>query len=303
MTAVSVLIPVGLTTFVGLTLVLADFRWFRRPGLADRLGPYAPASASGERSGLLSAASFREVVAPLAQVIGERLARLFGVSEELGIRLRRIHSPLGVAPFRVRQMGWAGVALLGGGLVSAALRLPAAMAALTVVGAPILVFLLLEQQVVRASEHWQQTIFLELPVVAEQLGMLMSSGWSLTAAIDRVAQRGSGSCSADLRRVVGRMRQGIGEVAALREWSELADVDALHRLVSVLALNREAADLGRLISEEARAIRREAQRALIETIERRNQQVWIPVTVAALIPGVLLMGVPFVDALSLFSAA
>ena len=40
---------------------------------------------------------------------------------------------------------------------------------------------------------------------------------------------------------------------------------------------------------------------LIEAIERRTQQVWIPVTFAALVPGVLLMGVPFVDALSLFS--
>ena len=98
------------------------------------------------------------------------------------------------------------------------------------------------------------------------------------------------------------MRQGLSEVDALREWSELADVDELDRLVSVLALNREAADLGRLVAEEARSIRREAQRELIETIERRNQQVWIPVTVAALIPGVLLMGVPFIDALTLFGA-
>lgn len=48
-------------------------------------------------------------------------------------------------------------------------------------------------------------------------------------------------------------------------------------------------------------MRREAHRELIETIERRTQQVWIPVTVAALLPGVLLMGVPFLEALSLFS--
>jgi hypothetical protein len=93
----------------------------------------------------------------------------------------------------------------------------------------------------------------------------------------------------------------LSEAEALREWSDLADVEELSRLVSVLALNRETADLGRLITEEARSIRRAAQRELIEAIEKRNQQVWIPVTVAALIPGVLLMGVPFVDALTLFS--
>jgi hypothetical protein len=55
-----------------------------------------------------------------------------------------------------------------------------------------------------------------------------------------------------------------------------------------------------LITEESRSIRREVQRELIEAVERRNQQVWIPVTVAALVPGVLLMAVPFVEALRLF---
>jgi hypothetical protein len=49
----------------------------------------------------------------------------------------------------------------------------------------------------------------------------------------------------------------------------VADVDALHRLVGVLALNRQSGDLGRLIGEEAWAIRRDVHRELIETIERR----------------------------------
>ena len=40
---------------------------------------------------------------------------------------------------------------------------------------------------------------------------------------------------------------------------------------------------------------------LIETIERRGQQVWIPVTVAALVPGVIFLAVPFIDALRLFA--
>jgi hypothetical protein len=81
----------------------------------------------------------------------------------------------------------------------------------------------------------------------------------------------------------------------------LVDVDGVERLVAVLALNREAGDLGRLISEEARSIRREVQRELIETIERRGQTVWIPVTVATLVPGVLFLAVPFIEALRVFS--
>lgn len=290
----------SLVMFVGTALILSELRWFRRPTLVDRLAPYAPGPARATSMGLLSVASFREVVGPLSQALGARIAKFFGVSEELGTRLRRIHSPLDVTTFRTRQVAWSVASLLAGAMLATATAASTPIAILIVLGAPILRFLQLEQKVATASADWQRRIFLELPTVAEQLGMLMSAGWSLGAALARIAARGSGAVATDLERVIQRIRQGLNEVDALREWSELVDVDELDRLVSVLALNREAADLGRLIAEEARSIRREAQRELIETIERRNQQVWIPVTVAALLPGVLLMGIPFIDALTLF---
>jgi Flp pilus assembly protein TadB len=281
---------------------MSEIRWIRRRRLADRLAPYAGGRLHHTNSRALSVASLRDVVIPACQTIGERAARLFGVSEDLSIRLRRIHSPIDASAFRLGQIGSAGAALIVGGLAATVLGLSAPFAAVAVAGLPVLVFLIREQQVATASAAWRRRLFLELPVIAEQLGMLTTAGWSLGGALARVAQRGSGNCAKDLRRVIQRMQQGLGEVDALREWAALADVDALTRLVSVLALNREAADLGRLVSEEARSIRRDAQRELIETIEQRNQQVWIPVTVAALIPGVLLIGVPFVDALTLFSS-
>ena len=49
--------------------------------------------------------------------------------------------------------------------------------------------------------------------------------------------------------------------------------------------------------------RRDLQRRTIETIERRAQQVWVPVTVATLVPGVILLAVPFLAALRLFANA
>jgi len=299
MNAVIVLLPLAL--FTGLALALSEIRWFRRPRLAERLSPYSPVAGPAVRNGLFSVESFRDVTAPLARSVGERVSALFGVGEELGERLRRIHSPLDVTTFRMRQLGWASAAFGMGTLSSVAFGLPAPMAILLVIGSPALAFLLLEQNLASASNRWQREVFLELPVIAEQLGMLISAGWSLGAALARTAERGGGACASDLDRVMRRVRQGLSEHAALREWSDLADVDALNRLVAVLSLDRDTADLGRLIAEEARAIRRDAHRELIESIERRNQQVWVPVTVAALVPGVLLMGVPFIDALSLFA--
>ena len=82
--------------------------------------------------------------------------------------------------------------------------------------------------------------------MTEQLGMLLSAGYSLGAALARLSRRSDGAIARDLRRVVGRTRQGISEEQALAEWARLAAVPAVDRLVAVLALNREAADLGRL---------------------------------------------------------
>ena len=297
---------VGACWFAGATLVLGELRWFRRRRLVDRLAPYVSGGATVRANGttvgtMVSASSFRQVLGPLAAAVGARVARAFGVTEPLAVRLERIHSPLDATAFRVRQLGWAALGLTGAAVLATALPVPGVIALLFVVGGPLLAFLVVEQRLAAESDRWKQRIVLELPVVAEQLGMLLGAGFSLGAALNRLASRGKGACGRDLGRVRGRIRQGLSEVEALREWAAVADVPALHRLVGVLALNRQAGDLGRLIGEEARAVRRDVHRHLVETIERRAQQVWVPVTVATLVPGVIFLSVPFVDALRMFA--
>jgi tight adherence protein C len=292
----------ALSLFAGATLLFGQIRWFRRRPLVDRLAPYVPGGSTARSTGILvSAEGFGQVIGPLARAVGERVARAVGVTEPLAVRLERTGSTLDVTAFRVRQLGWATVGLLTGSALAVASQQSGPVALLLIVTGPLIGFLVVEQRLAAESQAWQRRVFLELPVVAEQLGMLLSAGYSLGSALGRLAARGKGACGRDLRGVVGRIRQGLSETEALREWATVADVDALHRLVGVLALNRQSGDLGRLIGEEARAIRRDVHRELVETIERRGQQVWIPVTVAALVPGVVFLAVPFIDALSLFA--
>jgi Flp pilus assembly protein TadB len=226
-----------------------------------------------------------------------------GVNERLELRLERVHSTLDTTGFRVRQLGAAAAAFALGAATSIALRLPGPVALMVVTGASLLAFLIVEQRLAAASEARKRSLSLELAVVSEQLAMLLSAGFPLAGALRRLASRGHGVCSEDLARVCGRIKQGLSEVEALREWAEVADVDALNRLVGVLALNRQAADLGRLVTEVARGIRRAAHRELIESIERKGQQVWIPVTVATLVPGAIFIAVPFTEALRMFSTS
>lgn len=291
----------GMALWLGTTLAVSNLRPFARPSLVDRLRPYGPAGPGQPRTSLLSVESLRDVIAPLVRGIGARVASALGVTEDVSTRLDRIGSPLDATAFRLHQMGWSLGAFVAAALACAALRPGTGVSLLLLAGMPLLAFLVVEQNLARASEAWQRAVFGELPVVAEQLAMLLSAGYSLGGALNRLASRGRGRIAPDLARVCGRLRQGLSEAEALGEWADRAAVPALSRLVPVLALNREAADLGRLVSEEARTIRRDAHRALLESIERKAQQVWIPVTVAALVPGVIFLAVPFMEALRAFS--
>lgn len=288
---------------IGWALVLSEARWFRRRSLVDRVAPYLVGARQPTvvRRQPSAASSWRALAEPFAHAVGERLARACRVAEPAAVRLERVHSAASVSDFRMRQLAWAGTGLVVGTMLAAAFQLPGPVALLFVLGSPTLGFLLVEQQLVAASDRWRRHVFLELPVVAEQLGMLLGVGYSLSGALTRVAQRGKGACGRDIARVCERLRLGLSETAALHEWAAGADVPALNRLVALLSLNRQAGDLDRLVSEEARAMRRDVHRELLATIERRSQQVWVPVTVATLVPGVIFLAVPFVETLRLFA--
>lgn len=293
----------GALVWAGATLVLSGWRGATRPSLTERLRPYSPGGSAPSRGGFPSFGSFRRVIGPLASDIGDRLASLLGVVESAAVRLRRIHSPLSALQLRSRQAAMAGIAGVAGAAVAFGAHVVTPIAFLVVVGAPLLVFMVMEQRLAAASQRWQRDVAFELPVVSEQLAMLLSAGYSLGSALSRIADRGRGCVATDFAVVVNRVRQGLTEVAALREWADIVDVDGVHRLVSVLSLHGDAADLARMVSAEARQSRRDLHRLTIEAIERRSQQVWVPVTVATLVPGVILLAVPFVSALRLFSNA
>jgi hypothetical protein len=291
----------AVSLWAGVTLLLSSLRWFSRTSLADRVSPYLPGGAT--TSSRAARGSVRDVVGPIARRVGERLATTAGVREPLAIRLERIHADVDVTAFRLRQVGGAVAGLAVAVAIGFVVRPPAVVGALMIVAAPLLAFLLVEQRVARQSTDWQRRLQAELPVVTEQIGMLLAAGWSVGGALSRIAARGSGCCARDLRRVTSRIRHGLSAADALAEWAAVARLDAVDRLVSILALSRDTADIGHLISEEARSIRKTTHRALLELLDRRAQTVWIPVTVAALVPGALFLAVPFLEVMRVFGAS
>ena len=286
----------GLLAGIGATLLLSQLRYFRQISLTDRIQPF-----SGARSIASVSASIVDILMPSISTAGERIASLLGVNDDLATRLTRAGLGIDTQSFRMRQIGAAGAGLAIGIIALVVIRPPLLLLPLFVLTPPLLGFLLLEQSVVTKAQSRQRRIFVELPVMSEQLAMLLSAGYSVGAALARIAERNTGSTGRDLKRVCDRIRHGLTTSQALNEWAAEVSVPELNRLVKVLSLSSETSDLGSLVSAEAKAIRRESQRRLNETMEKRGQQVWVPVTVATLVPGVIFLIIPFLQALNLFS--
>lgn len=291
----------GILVWIGSTLLLSSWRRFARPALGERLRPFHPGGPERTRPAG-SVESLRDVVGPLVRDLGDSLARAFGVQERAEARLRRIHSDLTAATFRGHQVAWCGIALVAGA-AAASLAGSVPLSVLLVPGGPLLAFLVIEQRLARASERWQRTTEEELPVVSEQLALLLNAGFSLGSALGRLADRGNGCTARDLEQVVNRIQQGLSEADALTEWADRCGSAAVQRLVGMLTVHSAAADLGRMVTAEARQVRRDLHRRSVEVMDRRAQQVWVPVTVATLVPGAILLAVPFLAALRLFANA
>ena len=227
------LVIAGFMAWIGLSLVLARLPFFQQPSLLRRLRPYTP-GATNKRARVADARSFRDVVGPLSQSIGTQIAKIFGVHEEVRVRLERVHAVETSSEFRVRQVAWSLGALIFVVGVSVTIGLPILFVLLLLLGAPLLVFLMIEQQLANRSDRWQARLNLELPVVAEQMAMLLTAGFSLGGALGRLSSRTQGAVATDLRRVLVRVRQGIPESEALTEWATLAKVASVDRLVAVL---------------------------------------------------------------------
>ena len=232
----------------------------------------------------------------------QRAAALADADAELAARLSQAGISRSPFEFRVRQVGGgvAGLAASGAALTAVGVRPLLALAGALAVAAALY----------GASEHGLEQsiasrrtqIIEELPIVAEQIGMLLASGMSLTGALGVAAGRGQGVCADGLERVGARVAGGDAVEVALAEWADDAGSAEIRRFVGVLTLHEDTAEVAELVSDEARSARMEAHRRLIAHIERRGEQVWIPVTVAALVPGCVLLAIPFSDALSGYAA-
>jgi tight adherence protein C len=278
----------GLAAAVGLVLVVGYAPPFRSVRLVDRLAPYVhdtppPSRLLGTQTepGMLTAV--RRVFGPVLGDGARFVDKFLGGRAAVRRRLEALGSDATVEDFRIEQVVWGGVGLIGAALIATAGSLLAGSLNVLSAGLLCLAGLVggvlgrdwwLTQQVQR-----RETLLLaEFPVVAELLALAVTAGESPTAAIARVTRLSGGELAAELGAALGRARAGVPLTDALQQVADRTSLDPLARFIDGLLVAIErGTPLAEVLRSQAADVREAGKRRLLEAGGRKEIAMMVPV--------------------------
>jgi tight adherence protein C len=278
----------GLAVATGLILVVSYAPPFRSVRLVDRLAPYVhdtppPSRLLGTATepGLLTAV--RRVFGPVIGDGARAVDRLLGGRAAVRRRLDALATETTVEDFRIEQVVWGGIGLLGGGLLVTVGSLAAGSLNLLSGGLLLVAGLVggvlgrdwwLTQQVGRREE----LLLAEFPVVAELLALAVTAGEGPSAAITRVSRLSGGELARELEGALGRARAGMPLTDALQQVADRTSLEPLARFVDGLLVAVErGTPLAEVLRAQAADVREAGKRRLLEAGGRKEIQMMVPV--------------------------
>jgi tight adherence protein C len=271
----------GLAGATGLVLVVSYAPPFRSVRLVDRLAPYVhdtppPSRLLGTATepGLLTAV--RRIFGPVIGDGARLVDRVLGGRAAVRRRLDALGSETTVEDFRIEQVVWGGLGLLGAALLATVGSLAAGRFNALSVGLLCVAGLVggvlgrdwwLTQQVSKREE----TLLAEFPVVAELLALAVTAGESPAAAIARVTRLSGGELARELDAALGRARAGRPLVEALQQVADKTSLDALARFIDGLLVAIErGTPLAEVLRAQAADVREAGKRRLLEAGGRKE---------------------------------
>jgi tight adherence protein C len=278
----------GLVAAIGLVLVLTYAPPFHRVRLVDRLAPYVHDTPPPSRllgtvteAGLLTVV--RRVLGPAVGDGARLVDRLLGGRAAVRRRLDALATETTVEDFRVEQVVWGGLGLLGAAAVAAVGSVAAGGVNVLSAGALCVAGLLggvlgrdwwLTQQVQKREE----LLLAEFPVVAELLALAVTAGEGPTAAIARVTRLSGGELARELGAALGRARAGVPLVEALQHVADRTSLDPLARFIDGLLVAIErGTPLAEVLRAQAADVREAGKRRLLEAGGRKEIAMMVPV--------------------------
>ncbi|MGY1772655.1 type II secretion system F family protein [Blastococcus sp. SYSU D00813] len=293
----------GLLTATGLLLVVTYAPPFRSVRLVDRLAPYLHDSPPPSRllgtvtePGLLSAA--RRVFGPVVTDGARVLDRVLGGRAAVRRRLDALGSDTTVEDFRVEQVVWGGLGLLGAAAVAvlgtlASGELNVLSVVLLCVAGLVGGLLGRDWWLTRQVHRREELLLAEFPVVAELLALAVTAGEGPAAAIDRVSRLSGGELARELGGALARARAGVPLTEALQQLADRTSLDPLARFVDGLLVAIErGTPLAEVLRAQAADVREAGKRRLLEAGGRKEIAMMVPVVFLVLPVTVLFDAVP-----------
>ncbi|MGZ6839883.1 MAG: type II secretion system F family protein [Frankiaceae bacterium] len=278
----------GLVAATGLVLVLRYAPPFRAVRLVDRLAPYVhdtppPSRLLGTATepGLLTAA--RRVFGPAIGDGARVIDRFLGGRSAVRRRLDALATDATVEDFRVEQVVWGGLGLVGAALLTtvgsvAAGSVNGLSAALLCVAGVVGGVLGRDWWLTQQVQRREELLLAEFPVVAELLALAVTAGESPTAAIARVTRLSGGELARELGEALGRARAGVPLADALQQVADRTSLDPLARFIDGLLVAIErGTPLAEVLRAQAADVREAGKRRLLEAGGRKEIAMMVPV--------------------------
>jgi tight adherence protein C len=298
-----VVVGIGL---LGIVSAVRSLPRFRRPTLAQRLGPYLGALGP-RRSRLLvteggGGRSVSDALRPMLDDLGDRLQRLLGDDgRDLPARLAAAGSSLTPSAFRTEQATWGLVGFVGGvglGLVLTAIgRSVSAFAILLVAAAFAAIGVVArDRSLTRAAEARRERARSEFPTVVDMVCLAVTAGESLRGALDLVVGSGRGPLASELRLALRVARGGVPLADALQARADELGLAPFDRFVAaVVAAQERGMPLADALRAMAFDVRESEKREVIEAAGRKQVSMLVPVVglilpvavIFAFFPGVI----------------
>jgi tight adherence protein C len=297
---------VGLLFAFGVIVAVRSSPPMRHIRIGDRVSPYL---VEAPRSRLLINATagappfqmVRRLLGPSLAEAVRTLDRVVGGSASVRRRLGGLNSTMTAEEFRVEQVVWGALGLVGGVLLGGSFGLthggvnPVTTAAVALALAAFGV-LGRDWALTRQLEHREQAMLAEFPVIADLLALAVTAGEAAPDALARVCRLTSGELARDLRDALNRSRAGGPLTKALTEVGERSTLDPFTRFIQgvVVAIDR-GTPLAQVLRAQAADVREIGKRALLEAGGRKEISMMLPVVflilpvtvVFALYPGLL----------------
>jgi tight adherence protein C len=211
------------------------------------------------------------------------LDRVVGGSGSVRRRLGGLGSGATVEEFRIEQVVWGAIGMLGCGLFVVLIGVarggvdPVLAAGAALVGL-LAGVLSRDWYLTRQLQRREAAMLAEFPVVADLLALAVVAGEAPPDALLRVCRLTGGELARDLDAALARARSGTPLTVALTDLAERTTLEAFRRFVQglVVAIER-GTPLADVLRAQAADVREAGKRALLEAGGRKEISMMFPV--------------------------